>query len=941
MKKIFYLLAVAAVQIQAATIELANLFGSGCVLQREQAVALWGTAQPNEVITVSVNGQSKNGTADGSGGWRVVLDSESAGGPYTLSVTGNLSDPKQLTEVYFGDVWLFTGQSNMERALVSHTQNDHPAYYDTVPNATDNFDDLRVMSLNNVSAGSPASQASIAQPWSRWEAGNLTSIPAAGYFFARKLNEALDANGQSNVPLGFIKTCKGATAAEQWMSTGALAGMSETLIQDGFTSSDYYNGNIAPLQDYAIKGVLWYQGEGNSKSIERSEQYDLLLKTLAESWRTEWGIDFPFYYVQLAAFQAYDPIAEDSTDNGFYINWAWIRESMTQVRSLISNSGMACIVDTGFQGDIHPPFKDIVGDRLFRIAANETYGIPTVFQGPTVSNVEITGSDVVITFDHVGTGLQRQAVDSQPDAEEVTAGYLGVSVLADELAGFTLCGADQIFYAATSAEVISANQIRISSAFDVSVPVAVRYAWQSYPRCNLFNSEGLPAEPFRTDSYAYGTSSSAISGPTLSYDLDTFTENAVNNGSIGNSLTLTLSKETFSADVVSGGHVSVANVPDGLTASFVRNSDTQMTMSLTGNATTHAYTDDISNLTVTFANAAFSGGNASAVIGSTRSDLTVNFIDPVMVLVGGSILNGNFNQPGTAGAVTFDAESNWVNMGGSGAVNFLSDAAANNLDGTHHSKLSEKWPTAPGLDTGHIIAEGDVFDLSYQWHDGWNWGAAQQYSVRLFVTDNNQIDGAQTTLVSVLSGTGINGNYDLVDLNAIYTASAAEAGKKLFVALEIVGTSPTGNAYVQMDNLELIVTAATPPANDADMDGLLDTWEIEQFGDLTTSSGGSDNYDGDHNSDRVEYLAGTSATDSNSYFKTPLIEAGFGIIEVSFNGISNRTYVLETSTVLSPSNGWNFGASIGPLPANGLQILRHTVPGNPPTLFGRIGISME
>ena len=501
----------------AESIQPANIFASGCVLQREQTVPVWGICTPEDTITVAINGQFKGVVADTNGNWRIELDPEVAGGPYTMSISGSNSLATVLADVYFGDVWILTGQSNMEATLGGQVAG-FPVDYPAVPDVSDDFDDMRFAIVETVaSSNAPAADVVMKRSWTRWQADQLGSMSAVGYFFARALNSALDENGHQGVPLGFIKVCEGGTAAEQWVAAEALAAMAEPLVPSTIKpASIYYNGMIAPMQDYPIKGVLWYQGEGNSQPITRIDQYPLLMQALIESWRTQWNNpDMPFYYVQLAPYRAYSRMPRDEY-------WPWMRES--QAESLVGiNTGMACIIEGGLQGNIHPPFKDRVGERLARIALMDTYGISRVTRGPTLADFQISEQDVFLTLDHVAGGLQMQAVDSQPDAEEVAAGFMAVSVSSNELAGFALCGSDQIFYWATDAEIIGSNQVRVSNVLDVPEPVAVRYAWQNYPRCNLFNSEGLPAEPFRTDVYDYLASSGGvvtIPGSTIIYQDD-------------------------------------------------------------------------------------------------------------------------------------------------------------------------------------------------------------------------------------------------------------------------------------------------------------------------------------------------------------------------------------------------------------------------------------
>jgi sialate O-acetylesterase len=496
----------------------ANIFSSGCVLQRDRAVKVWGTCAPSETITVTVHDQEKTCTADENGRWEVVLTPEYAGGPFTMTISGSHSTAVVLSDVYFGDVWLLTGQSNMFLALGSHL-NLFANYYSTnILNGSDNFDDMRFAIVDVVAvSNAPADDVVMNQTWNRWQADKLSTVSAVGYFFARKLNELLDGNGLGNIPLGFIHVCRGSTAIEQWTSAEALSAMEEPLIEgSGLSPSIYYNGMIAPIQNYAVKGAVWYQGESNARTIERIEQYPLVWKTMVESWRKQWGIDFPIYFVQLAPYMKYAAVPSDNDPTLNFASWAWMRESQAECL-VITNTAMVCNIDNGLQDNIHPPYKDRVGERLARVAADQTYKINLVHRSPAVAEVQFSGSDVIATFDNVAAGLRMQTVDAQPDAEEIAAGFPAVSISSNELAGFALCGSNRVFYWATSAEIISSNQVRISNAIDVPQPVAVRYAWQSFPRCNLYNSEGLPAEPFRTDSYEYRTSSGAQGTPISVY----------------------------------------------------------------------------------------------------------------------------------------------------------------------------------------------------------------------------------------------------------------------------------------------------------------------------------------------------------------------------------------------------------------------------------------
>ncbi len=513
----FQVYATPAGEIPKSQITLASIFTSGCVLQREQSVKIWGRATPGQTVTVQVKSQNVQAVVDASGKWLATLAPELAGGPHTVTISSPEVSNVVLTNVYFGDVWLLTGQSNMFQSLSNQMGAWGDYYSPNAPNASDDFANVRFCLVNTLDSADPVENVTMTgNSWHRWDTyshSNLRFMSAVGYYFVRALRDAFDANGMGNVPIGVIRVCVGGTSIEQWMSPAALASVPEPLVLSGNPPllSGLYRGMLEPIQKYAVKGALWYQGENNAGNLARIEQYPLLKKALIESWRAEWGINFPFYFVQLSPHRPFDPNPTDDTT----WDWAWMRESQTECLE-IPNTAMACIIDIGVQNNIHPPFKDIVGQRLATIALAKTYGFDLVARGPTVSKVEINGSTVTITFDNVADGLRTQAVDAMPDADEIAADRLPLSVSSNILAGFALCGANQTFYWATDAAIISPNQVQISNAKDVPSPVAVRYAWGSFPICNLFNSAGLPAEPFRTDTYLYGTSSGAgLTAPNL------------------------------------------------------------------------------------------------------------------------------------------------------------------------------------------------------------------------------------------------------------------------------------------------------------------------------------------------------------------------------------------------------------------------------------------
>ncbi len=505
-------------------IRLPRIFADGSVLQRDTPLPIWGRASPGETVTVSFRGQSKSGVADASGRFEIVLDPQTAGGPFTLTVSGTASASFSVANVYVGDVWLCSGQSNMWYRLVDHTgPTQYPTAYGTVPNATDHFDNLRLAMVSTETAAAPLDEHALYIPWSAWKntplpaGAALNWMAATPYFFGRALRSALDAHGHDSVPIGVLVVAFGGTSIEQWIPAAALnaAGPWPSGSVSPHLVGNCYNAMLAPIERFPVKGVLWYQGENNSGNHVRVGSYRKLQETLVASWRAARGHDFPFYFVQLAGYMNHSPIPKDNdaSVSGYNINWAWIREAQASSLATIPNSAMVVAIDTGDQANIHPSGKDLVAQRLADIALARDYGIPTVHRGPVLVSQEIVGGDVILTFDHVGGGLQSRLVDAQPDADELAKGRLAVRAPADTLRGFALAGANKVFYHATRAEILSPTQVRVSNVADVPAPVAVRYAWQSFPNANLSGGTGLPAEPFRTDSFTPDTSTGADSTP--------------------------------------------------------------------------------------------------------------------------------------------------------------------------------------------------------------------------------------------------------------------------------------------------------------------------------------------------------------------------------------------------------------------------------------------
>lgn len=601
----------------AENIQMPALFGNNMVLQRDQEVTVWGTADPGGLILVNINNKQAETEVDENGQWMVKLPSMEAGGPFEFTVEG--SRDTTFTNVMIGDVWVASGQSNMEWPLQATVDN----YEEEIANAT--YPNIRLFDVERDLSTEELNE--LRHPVS-WEACSPETIPtfsAVAYFFGRELHQEYE------VPIGLISSNWGGTPSEAWTSKGVIreyepfgeqiagmeaqtgtqeeiddftpafayeewetmeipnfweeasVGMEEydglvwfrkeisipasaagnaltlhlgkiddtditwfngkkvgettghnklrayeiptDLIREGSNEivirvqdngggggiygpaeemkvvsgnfnqaitgtwmyneniepilpvinksphqpSVLYNAMINPLIPYGIKGVIWYQGESNAS---RAYQYRSIFPAMINDWRAEWGIgDFPFLFVQLANYKERKPEPADD-------DWAELREAQLMALSL-PNTGMAVTIDIGAADDIHPRNKQDVGQRLALAARKVAYGEDLVYSGPIYESMEIDGDTIRLTFSNVGGGLMKL-----PD---------------EELRGFAVAGEDQQFVWA-EAKIAGKDEVAVASP-KVNNPAAVRYGWASNPDVNLYNEEGLPASPFRTDEW--------------------------------------------------------------------------------------------------------------------------------------------------------------------------------------------------------------------------------------------------------------------------------------------------------------------------------------------------------------------------------------------------------------------------------------------------------
>jgi sialate O-acetylesterase len=434
-----------------AEVKVHGLFTSHMVLQQGKKVPIWGTAADGEAVTVTV-GEQKLETKAAGGKWRVDLAEMKAGGPLKITIAG--TNTITLDDVLVGEVWICSGQSNMEMTVRSSADADkeianakHPKIrLFTVPRERD-----------------PKPRTDVKGNWVECTPQSIPNFTAVGYFFGRALQAKLD------VPIGLISTNVGGTAAEEWTSREVLEANPDfkPTLKNG-NSTTLYNAMLVPLAPFAIRGAIWYQGESNAG---RAEQYRTLFPAMIKNWREIFGQgDFPFLFVQLAPWRM---IVDQPTDS----DWAELREAQSMTLKASPATGMAVITDVGDEKDIHPKQKQPVGERLALAARSIAYGEKLVFSGPTYSKLAVNGKEAVVSFDHVGGGLVAKG---------------------DSLSGFTIAGADRKFHNAKAR--IEGDKVIVSSD-QVAAPVAVRFGWANFPVVNLFNKEGLPASPFRTDEF--------------------------------------------------------------------------------------------------------------------------------------------------------------------------------------------------------------------------------------------------------------------------------------------------------------------------------------------------------------------------------------------------------------------------------------------------------
>lgn len=474
MKKLLSLFILLSVVLPAgSTIQLPAILGHNMVLQQQTKVNLWGKTDRSGKVTVSTSWDNRTYTTTPArnGDWKIQVETPVAGGPYTLTISDG--QPVTLNNILIGEVWLCSGQSNMEMPMKGFRGQPVNGATDLIAQAGPDSN-IRLFYLKNNSSQTPLDDC-IATPWMETTPQTVAGFSATAYFFARYLQQAL------RIPVGVICSSWGGSRIEAWINKEVYEELFPEISLDvlkvepgeierpNHEPTLLYNAMIHPIRQYTLKGAIWYQGESN---LNNARQYRRLFPAMVESWRKEWkqGV-FPFYYVQIAPYNY-------GRDNAGKTNAAEMRQIQLECMQLIPNSGMAVTADAGHPTCIHPAAKDLVGKRLALWALARTYhreGTP--YTGPLYKSFCVENGKAVIDFDH---------------AEE------GMTSYNQEITGFEVAGSDAIFYPAKAA--LQKNGTRIVLTCDsVAAPTQIRYGFRNYQPLNLYSNAGLPASPFRTN----------------------------------------------------------------------------------------------------------------------------------------------------------------------------------------------------------------------------------------------------------------------------------------------------------------------------------------------------------------------------------------------------------------------------------------------------------
>ena len=521
---ILVILFIASYSELLADVKMPAIFSDNMVLQREIPLNVWGWTAPGEKVTVSFAGQTVSADADKDGNWAVKLKPVAINKtPQSLTISGK--NEIVFKNILVGDVWICSGQSNMEmcvkNCLNAKKEIEHSA------NSL-----IRHVAIKHTYSLYPQDNILVSSIWEEASSSTTPDFTAAGYFFACEIVK------ETGVPIGLINASWGGTPIEPWISAKGfrmiptLKGISsevdlwipttptgkknflnylealkiwsveaETAVEDGKIPTlppampgiinnmkkptMIFNSMINPITKYGIKGVIWYQGESNGRE---GESYMHKMNALISDWRSLWGEgNFPFYFVQIANYRKPNPDNAGGADL-----WTKCREAQLKTLAIVPNTGMAVSIDIGEAGDIHPKNKQDIGKRLGAWALAKDYGKNNIMSGPLYKKFEIEGNKIRIWFDHIGNGLAVGEKNGLESFKETPGG--------NKLKSFAIAGVDKKWYWADA--VIEGDTVVVSCEKVLS-PVAVRYAFSMNPAqgVNFYNKEGFPASPFRTDNW--------------------------------------------------------------------------------------------------------------------------------------------------------------------------------------------------------------------------------------------------------------------------------------------------------------------------------------------------------------------------------------------------------------------------------------------------------
>ncbi len=462
----------------SAEIRLPSIISSGMVLQREADAKIWGWVEPNTKVTVTPSWITKaiTTTSDDNGKWIVTLPTTAVSWSESITISSG-KDRVELSDIAIGDVWICSGQSNMEMTFEGSGQLQPTAGAIEALIEASRYPNLRLFSVGRNSQPKVQEDCKVLKEWCTASSATIVDFSAVAYFFGRTITQVV-----TDVPIALINVSWGGSRIEAWISADVINALGDK-VDVSFSKSTktanrkighLYNGMVAPIVDFAAKGFLWYQGEANRST---PDSYDELMVAMVDSWRKAWGSDsMPFYAVQLPPF--------NYTEGEMTL--PKMIEAQSKAIARIPNSGLVGTTDLGNPHSIHPALKRPVGERLAFLALKRDYGhkeFPNA--SPTYKSMMIADGAITLSFNNLGAKSNSLNGYEYQDRRE--------------LQGFEIAGEDKVFYPAI-ATIIKGQRIKVSSK-KVSVPVAVRYAFENNPTCNVQTGYGMPLIPFRTDDW--------------------------------------------------------------------------------------------------------------------------------------------------------------------------------------------------------------------------------------------------------------------------------------------------------------------------------------------------------------------------------------------------------------------------------------------------------